>query len=67
MVGTSNKSVPEMAIDKMLEKPWGKVWKSQDPWTENRVPGLVNIQKAIEAMAIEIVDLAMKNGSFHSY
>ena len=32
-------------------------------WPVNSYP-LVNIQKAIEAMAIEIVDFPMKNGDF---
>ena len=39
------------------------------PWKKNdqrcqKVPGLVNIQKATWTMAIEIVDLPMKNGDF---
>jgi len=29
-----------------------------------QLPGLVNIEKAIEAMAIEIVDLPIENGDF---
>ena len=37
-------------------------------WDMNGIYPLVNIQKAIEAMAIEIVDLPTENGgSFHSY
>ena len=39
-----------------------------ETWVMNDAYPLVNIQKAIEAMAIEIVDLPTENGgSFHSY
>ena len=45
-----------------------KITSGNEAWPFNWIYALVNIHKAIEAMAIEIVDLPIKNsGSFHSY
>ena len=43
---------------------WIELVHPPDLEGESKLPGLVNIQKAIEAMAIEIVDFPIKNGDF---